>query len=49
MPTMHGGSFWKKCQDVSASQLTAQNDLAGCINAVDLKDRLCDIQTDCRN
>jgi hypothetical protein len=49
IPTRHGGSFWKKSQDVSASQLTAHDHLAGCINAVHLKDLLRDIQTDCRN
>jgi hypothetical protein len=30
------------------AQLTAHNHLAGCINAVHLKDRLCDIQADFR-
>src|SRR4249919_3296519 len=32
-----------------APQLTAHKHLAGCINAMDLKDRLGDIETDCRN
>jgi hypothetical protein len=30
-------------------QLTAYDHLAGCINAMYLKDRFRDIQTDCRN
>jgi hypothetical protein len=38
-----------KMLNMSAPQLTAQDDLAGCINAMHLKGRLCDIQTDCRN
>jgi len=42
-----GGSFWKKV--MSALQLTAQDHLAGCINAMHLKDRLRDIQTNRRN
>jgi hypothetical protein len=32
---------------VPASQLTADDHLAGCINAMYLKDRLGDIETDC--
>jgi hypothetical protein len=32
-----------------APQLTAYDHLAGCINAMHLKDRLRDIQADCRN
>jgi hypothetical protein len=39
----------EKCQDVLAPQLTAYDHLAACINAMHLKDRLRDIQTDCRN
>jgi hypothetical protein len=38
-----------KCQDVPAPQLPAQDHLAGRINAMHLKDRLGDIETDCRN
>jgi hypothetical protein len=38
-----------KCQDVPAPQLTAYDHLASCINAMHLKDRLRDIQTDRRN
>jgi hypothetical protein len=38
-----------KCQDVPAPQLTAYDHLAGCINAMHLKDRLCDIHADRRN
>jgi len=36
-------------QDVLAPQLTAYDQLAGRVNAMHLKDRLRDIQTDCRN
>ncbi|WP_354129641.1 hypothetical protein [Bradyrhizobium sp. i1.15.2] len=39
----------EKRQDVPAPQLTAYDHLAGCINAMHLKDRLRDIQADCRN
>jgi hypothetical protein len=39
----------EKCQDVPAPQLTAHNHLAGCINAMHLKHRLGDIETDCGN
>jgi len=39
----------EKRQDVPTPQLTAHDHLAGCINAVHLKDRLRDIQTDRRN
>jgi len=38
----------EKCQDMPAPQLTAYDHLAGRINAMYLKDRLGDIQTDCR-
>jgi hypothetical protein len=39
----------EKCQDAPAPQLTAYDHLAGCVDAMHLKDRLRDIQTDCRN
>jgi hypothetical protein len=35
-------------QDVAALQLTADEHLAFCIDAVDLKDRFCDVETDSR-
>jgi hypothetical protein len=45
----HGGSFWKNAQHVAALQLTPDDHLAFRVHAVDLKHRLCDIETDCRN
>jgi hypothetical protein len=39
----------KECQDLAALQLPANNHLPGGINAMNLKDRLGDIETDCRN
>ena len=36
-------------QDVTTLQLTADDHLAGSINAVDLEDRLGDVETDCRD
>src|SRR5437868_9437422 len=49
MPTRHGGSFWKKRQNVAALELAA-NDYSTCrVNPVDLKNRLCDVETDCRD
>src|SRR6478609_4663290 len=36
-------------QDVATLQLTADDHLPGSINAVYLKDRLGDVETDCRN
>ena len=36
-------------QDVATLQLTADDHLAGSINAVNLKDRLGDVETDCRD
>jgi hypothetical protein len=44
-----GRQFLEKCQDVPAPQLTAYDHLTGCINAMHLKDRLRDIQTNFRN
>jgi hypothetical protein len=38
-----------KCQDLPAPQLIPHDHLAGRIHAVHLKDRLGDIETDCRN
>src|SRR6476619_6095939 len=39
----------KKHQDRASFQLAAYNNLAGAINPMNLKDRLGDIQTDCRD
>src|SRR5215467_14269956 len=39
----------EECQDVSSLQLPAQDHLAGRVNSMHLKDRLGDIETDCRN
>jgi hypothetical protein len=36
----------EECQHVTSLQLTADNDIALCINTVSLKDRLRDIETD---
>src|SRR3954454_21206 len=46
------GSGWQlleERQDVAALQLTADDHLPGSINAVHLKDRLGDVETDCRD
>jgi hypothetical protein len=39
----------KECQHVATLQLAADDHLAGGINSVDLKDRLGDVETDCRD
>jgi hypothetical protein len=39
----------KECQHVATLQLAADENLAGGINAVDLKDRFGDIETECRD
>jgi hypothetical protein len=39
----------KERQDLATLQLAANNHLAGTINAMNLKDRLGDVETDCRN
>jgi hypothetical protein len=39
----------KKRQDLATLQLAANNHLPGGINAMDLENRLGDIETDCRN
>jgi hypothetical protein len=39
----------KKCHNVTTLQLAADNHLASSINAVDLEDRLGDVETDCRD
>jgi hypothetical protein len=44
-----GRQLLEKSQDVPAPQLAAHDRLAGRINAMDLKDRLGDIETDCRS
>jgi hypothetical protein len=49
MPTRHRGSFSKNASNVATLQLTTNDHLANGINAVDLKDRFGDIETDCRD
>src|ERR1700755_3143571 len=44
-----GRQFLKERQNVTALQLTTDDHLAGGINAVHLKDRFGDIETDCRD
>src|SRR5262244_1459615 len=39
----------KEWQNVTALELTANDDITCRINSVDLKNRLCDIETDCRD
>src|SRR6266481_5589581 len=39
----------EKRQNVATLQLTADHHLAGSSNAVHLKHRFCDVETDCRN
>jgi hypothetical protein len=39
----------KERQHIAALQLTAEDYIAFRIDAVNLKDRLCDIEADCRN
>jgi hypothetical protein len=41
--------FLKERQNVATLQLTADDHLASSINAMNLEDRLGDIETDCRN
>jgi hypothetical protein len=48
MPTRHGGSFWKNAR-TAALQLTADDNLTLRVDAVDLKNRLRDGETDRRN
>jgi hypothetical protein len=47
MPTRQGGSFWKKRQNVTPLELTTQDGIARRIYAVNLKNRLRDVETDC--
>jgi hypothetical protein len=44
-----GRKFLEECQNVATLQLTADYHLALRINAVDLKNRLGDVETDCRD
>lgn len=44
MPTRHDGNFWNR--DVTALELTADENFALRINAVHLKYRLGDVETD---
>ena len=39
----------KERQDVAALELTANNDIPCGVDAMDLKDRFGDVETDCRN
>ena len=39
----------KEREDIAAPQLTADDHLALRVDTVDLKNRLCDIETDCRD
>jgi hypothetical protein len=49
MPTRQGCSFSKERQDVATLQLTADDHFAIVINAVDLKYRFGNAETDCRD
>ena len=49
MPIRHGGNFSKERQNVPTLQLAADDHLASRINAVHLKDRFGDVETDCRD
>ena len=50
---LHADQAWRQLleerQHLATLQLAADDYLARSINAVDLKDRLGDIETDCRN
>ncbi len=49
MPTRQGGSFLKNDENVSALQLAADDDATIRVDAMNLKDRLCDVETDRRD
>ena len=49
MPTRQGWQLLKERQDVATLQLTADDHFAIVINAVDLKYRLGNVETDCRD
>src|SRR3984893_3981176 len=49
MPTRQGGSFWKNAKNVATLQLMADYYFALRINAVDLKNLFCNVETDCRD
>src|SRR5215470_4026570 len=48
MPISHGGSFAKERQNITPLELTANNYVAIAIDAVNLKNRLRDIETNRR-
>ena len=43
------GGYSKKCKQFAASKATAKNSLAGSIDAVSLKDCICEIKTNGNN
>ena len=45
----HGDSLWKNGKNVPALELAANDHITCRVNSVDLKNRLCDVETDCRN
>jgi hypothetical protein len=49
MPARHGVSFSKNASTLAALGLTTQQDIACPIDAVNLKNRLCDVETDSRD
>ncbi len=49
MPIRHGGSASKKRDDVVSPQLPPHRHRTGSVDAMNLKDMLGDIQTDCCN
>src|ERR1700741_3016757 len=49
MPTRHGGLLLEKRQNVAAFELAANDYITCRVNPVDLKNRLCDVETDCRD
>jgi hypothetical protein len=46
MPTRHGGLLLEKRQNVAAFELAANDYITCRVNPVDLKNRLCDVETD---
>jgi hypothetical protein len=48
-PNQAGCQLLEERQDIATLQLTADDDMANTINAVDLKNRLGDIEADCRD
>ena len=49
MPTRHGRRLLEERQHVAPLQLTADDPVAGSINAMYLEDGLGDVETDCRD